>query len=359
MYNVTSDHVKEISGPILRDHSPVKKDNSRSIPADILKVLAIFGVVFIHCSFILPSNETLLFVTLPTFRFCVPIFILMWAYFAEKSVSNRDNKEKYFLSRFFKLLIPFLFWSMTYFLISGSYNNLSLSKIISMYWSGYGWSGQYYFILLFQLTPVFVIIRTFNIYSEKMFLPIIILSVLFYSGITYSSLFTIGLVNKIGDRLFIYWLPYVILGITFARTKILQTLTIPLTISIFLLLLIPLEVYFLHSNVIGLSPYLFPSVFVASFFLLVAVINFKSNSEVNPKIVTCSNLIAKNTLGIFCINPLVILILKPKLAQLRFTYEFWGSSIIFTIVTTVFVMILCLALTSTLKLLKLEKLVTS
>ena len=133
----------------------------RNIKIDQIKGAAILGVIFIHGSQFSGGHGFLHEITYAISRVAVPYFITLFCYFMEKSLTKNENHMSIYVGRFNKLLIPFLSWSLMYFILTANFSYLVLNpiKIFTMYWSGYGWSGQYFFILLFQLIIVFPLIR--------------------------------------------------------------------------------------------------------------------------------------------------------------------------------------------------------
>jgi len=328
--------------------------NNRLASPDILKVAAIISVVLIHGSFIFPYTITQFELSVPqlsigieAFRFCVPVFILLFAYFQEKSFIKKGHSSV--LPRLLKLFIPFFFWSMVYFLITADIKRSGISGLITKHWVGYGWSGQYYFIIIFQLLVVFPIIRwLMNKFKINLYV-VLALSLLFYSCISYSNWMNIPIVEKISHRAFIYWIPYLVIGIIYAKNI---TVKIPVLIGILSIILIPLEVHFLHPQ--NNSLYLLPSTFLASFLLTTSIlkteVTYKNMTTFTGKSI---QYIASTTLGIFCLNPLVILGLEYLVKISGFHLDFIGCSFIATILSTLLILSICITVIFMLKKLKL------
>ncbi|WP_460911821.1 acyltransferase family protein [Spirosoma areae] len=332
----------------------------RSMSADILKAISIVGVVFIHGAFLIPFSPSYLDGVSALFRFCVPVFIILWAYFAEKSILKHNNPYPYLFTRFYRLLIPFAFWSTVYLVITANVFSLSFAKIITKHWSGYGWSGQYYFIILFQLIPLFVLIRRISHRFINIPGTVIILSILFYGIVSYSPLFTINIVNKLGHRPFIYWLPYVFIGILYANRSTIKQVSVPLLVGTLAPILIPLEFFVFYPHVRTSSPYLSPGVFIAASLLWAAVMSQTGNSILSK--LWLSNLVTilgRNTLGIFCLNPLVIIALSPITNYSNSYLQFWGCSVFMPLFSTALIITICLGIIFLLKRVKLGMLVVS
>jgi len=333
---------------------------NRSASADILKAISIFGVVYIHSIFSVPFSDISLNWISPIFRFCVPIFIMLWAFFAEKSISKHNGEKGYLAIRFYNLLVPFIFWSTIYFFLKVEWKSLTFTQIFTKHWSGYGWSGQYYFLLLFQFIAIFSLLRRLALYLTKHIILLTISSVLFYFVVTYSPIFLINSVAKIGDRLFIYWIPYVLFGIIWARTGYNKIVKLPIILGMTLPVIIPLEIYIFHPAVIKFSPYVIPSVFISSIALLLAFMSNDLKMHGRYTIFTRAvSLLAKNTLGIFCINPLIIKLFRPLFLSASINLNFFGYSLLLPIAFTIITIVLCIFLIFILKKLKLGMLVLS
>jgi hypothetical protein len=337
------------------------KVENRLASADILKVIAITAVVFIHGSSLLSTcgaafgfpafiyNLTLML------RFCVPVFIFLWAYFQEKS-TLKHGSFKLLYARFYVLLIPFFFWSFVYFILSADFKTLTLTTAITKHWTGFGWAGQYYFIILFQLTLLFPVLRWFSIRIGVSIPLLYVFSLIFYVLISYTGWLYIDAVGKIGDRPFIYWLPYVVLGITYVHKNIFPV-KIPLILGMVFTALIPMEFYFFNLREVGI--YLHPGIFVASFILLSSLEVKISYAALSRPVTWAIQVIAKNTLAVFCLNPLVIMFLAPVFRSYKLSLNFVGACIVGPILSTAIILMICILITSTLKRLKLGILVTN
>lgn len=121
-----------------------------------------------------------------------------------------------------------------------------------------------------------------------------------------------SIVSKISDRFFIYWIPYVILGILLQRNINLFN-NINSKYNLFFIFLIPIEFYFFDNLNIKHSPYILTSVLIASSLIS---IYFLTNDKTIQKFMTkkiseFSIYISKKTLGIFVLNPFFVFLLKP------------------------------------------------
>lgn len=331
---------------------------------DILKAFSIIMVPVVHGAHVIPlgpdsssmetnADWTYLFTT--SLRVCVPVFIFLFAYFQERSILKHGNVDVF--KRFYRLLIPFLFWSCLYLFITADRSSLSFSKLITTHWLGFGWAGQYYFLVIFQLLFLFPFFRWLASRIAGRIFLVYLLSVAFFAFCAYSGWFTMIPVKKISWRPFIYWLPYVLLGIMYARgIKLKFSLSIPY--ALLCLALIPLEIiYFKPDNSTGFE---FPMMFVASMILINAVMNSALTYDSLPagpgKAI---NFLAKNTLGIFCLNPLVIFILQPLFYAKGFYIQFPGSFFLMPVISGFLVLAGCLLIIYVLKKIRLGILISN
>lgn len=278
---------------------------NRSISADLIKVVSIFGVVFIHGSGLFGSNSGFQLYTSNFFRFCVPCFIIIWAYLFEKSYQKKGYNEraKYISSKFIYLFTVFFIWSCLYFLNLVNWDTITLIKVVTTHFSGYGWAGQYFFIILFQLLLLFPLIRILQQY-KLIYVPFIVLLILVYIfyGYFYNSI--PESVKKLGDRPFVFWLPYVFIGISMANQKIKKISVL----NAFVLLLIPIESFILKYLDCEHDAYITPAVLLASIVFTVAILQ----NDIIIKSERINNIISfigKNTMTIFVANPLIIMLL--------------------------------------------------
>lgn len=307
---------------------------NRSISADLIKCFSIFGVVFVHGSSLLGGysqfNETIG----SLMRFCVPCFILIWAFYFEKSYAKKDKKERieYIKKRFVHLFTVFIIWSLIYFIYHSEWENFSPVKIISVHFSGYGWSGQYFFIILFQLLLLFPFLRW--LYANKIlrYLTLFIIGII-YILLSYHYKVIPTTIGKISTRPFIYWIPYVFAGIAFARMEIKK---LP-PVFAFTVLLMPVEIYILNKLGIAYMVYITPITLIASIltcgYFLQASLHIE-NKNVNQIV----SFIGQNTMTIFVSNPLIILLLKLVIPEGTFTYSNTALLIILPFISTFIVL---------------------
>lgn len=327
----------------------------RSYSADLIKAISIIAVVFIHAYSLIPFSPSYNHWVSPILRFCVPVFVMLWAYFFELSISTREKKLAYLATKFYRFLIPFFIWSAVYFFYVADTLNMSFIQIVVRYWTGYGWSGQYYFIILLQLiiffTAISLVARSIAHYS----VTVCIVSIFFYGFVSYFPWFSHGVMGKIGDRIFIYWIPYVLLGIIYARRGFSNLLAVPPMVMVCALIFIPLEYYFLHPS---LSAYLVPSVFIVTVLMVNSIMKGYA-VERNPgsSLSKVVKILSANTLGIFCLNPLIIIVFSRWYHLQNYNLQFPFCFVIVPLFSTFLVITTSLLIALFLKRIKLGMLV--
>lgn len=316
-----------------------KPARTRSVAVDAWKTLAIFGVVLIHCGHLVPHSPARLDWLAPTFQFCVPVFLLFWAYFAEQAASRPGWSYRSSLGRAGSLVVAFLLWSTAYWLLKGDFESSFVSQI-TRHWSGYGWSGQYFFVVLLQLILLFPLLRR---------LASVVPAWIAMAG----SLAVIALGNvfadvpwwaaKIGDRPFVFWIPYVLAGIHLARGGF-GRIAMPWWVPLVLCLPIPFERNLAGGALRAIGPYLSCSVAVATYAIGIAatrggIPDLLGNDAARGAL----RWISTRTLSIFCINPLFV-VLAPRWTGGLEPLAFRGAGFAVPLATAAAVVLACLAL---------------
>lgn len=310
--------------------------SKRLIGIDFLKSISIFGVVFIHSR----NDNIISEITSELFRVAVLLFIVFFSYFLEKNLSSVSTKKEYndiLKQKFFLLFLPYAFFTILYFFILNDLSLIKPRELITGYWSGYGWSGQYFFIVLFQLILVFPLLQ--KIVNVKL-IYIITISLFLYLIMSY-IFWNLSFVSKLSDRIFIYWLPYAILGILLYRNIDLFK-NIANKLILFTIFLIPTEFFIFNYFNIVHSSYVLVSILVSSSLI---AIYFIVNENIIKKYLPdylkkLSIYISNKTLGIFVLNPLFIFLLKPFYHYIQVENIFIDSIIIFLF--SIIIFILCI-----------------
>lgn len=231
---------------------------TRDLHADYLKAAAIVGVVCIHAG--LPFEDV--------YRFGVPVFIGLWAYYLEKALARRapDTHLAYLGQRLVELGVAYIAWTLLYVqkFYDGRWDATPLHTVVGGWFGGYGWSGQYYFVILFQLTLLFPLLRRWV--ADAPTLPVIAAGVALNVAAGY-WLFENRWISAVGDRLFIYWIPYVAMGIALARGELSRRPGLGV-VAVLLLLAAPIEGRLFAEH----SAYLALTVTLASLLLLMSAV---------------------------------------------------------------------------------------
>src|SRR5690606_28472152 len=136
--------------------------NNRSYYNDLVKAISIFGVVYIHSSDIMKVATIQSDLIKGCLRFGVPCFALCWARFIERGILKRDKYDHFghLFIKFIGLFKVLCIWSVLYLHVSIDFDRLTLRDIIKCHFVGFGWQGQYFFIVLFQLFVLFPLLRS-------------------------------------------------------------------------------------------------------------------------------------------------------------------------------------------------------
>jgi peptidoglycan/LPS O-acetylase OafA/YrhL len=274
----------------LADRQPARDAN-----ADVLRALSILGVVAIHAG--LPFTG-------PT-RFCVPVFVCLFAFYFERGLQVSDSGWRYVVRRLLGLGAPYLFWTAVYVFVFheiSDWRTTPLRTIVGGWLGGYGWPGQYFFIIVFQLALVMPILHGVR---RTAILQCLLIAAYGFDICAEASFQHFDLVGRIGDRLFLYWLPYALLGVLLARgaaTDRRWLLATPL------LLLAPSEMEALSRLGRAGSPYLLVSVMAGStaLFLGGAPARRKTPACAEPQALRPLLRIGRDSLPIYVCNPLII-----------------------------------------------------
>jgi len=278
---------------------------NRSISADLIKCFSIFGVAFIHGSFILGCKSEIHTHLENLFRFCVPCFILIWAFYFEKSYAKKDKVERinYIKTRLKHLFIVYIIWSLLYFIYLAKWESLTPVKIITTHFAGRGWSGQYFFLILFQLLLLFPLLRW--VYNNKLlrYAFIVIIGALYIVLGYYFKTLPSG-ISKLSNLPFLYWIPYVFTGIALSREQI-KKLPAIAALAVFLM---PVEAYILTLKGVDYIDYITPLTLICS--ILTCSYFLQSSIKIKNSFISKTvNYIGQNTMTIFVTNPIIILLL--------------------------------------------------
>lgn len=313
---------------------------------DLIRGVAILGVVYIHGSDLLMPGQTP-WLDASYFRWGVPLFLLLSALFSIRSLRAKPVPAfKYLGRRYRKLLLPFLVYSLLYFVLLADWSSLSPSSVITKHFSGYGWPGQYFFILLFQLVLFYPLFSRVNL-TKNAFLLAMVLSFLFFPIFAFLIAHN-GILDKISYRVFIYWIPYMIAGAYLAQNEdVFRSLPqkYPAVISAVLCILMPFSIslertFFANSKD---QFYVLDSVLATTLILIFFAPSWLSHWK--GKASEIISLLGRYSLGVFCLNPLVIVCTRWLLNQLQISLILNPLfNLIISFISVVYVSVVCMAL---------------
>ncbi|VTU27834.1 Fucose 4-O-acetylase [Variovorax sp. PBL-H6] len=270
---------------------------TRDLHADYLKAAGIVGVVCIHAG--LPFQDV--------YRFGVPVFIGLWAYYLEKALARRASGTHlaYLGQRLAELGVAYIAWTLLYVekFYDGRWEATPMHTIVGGWFGGYGWSGQYYFVILFQLTLLFPLLRRWV--AEVPTLPVIAAGVALNVAAGY-WMFENRWISAVGDRLFIYWIPYVAMGVALARGEFGRRPGLGI-VAVLLLLAAPIESRLFAEH----SPYLTLTVTLASLLLMMSAVAADRAPPRQPGVLgRAVAFIGRNTFAIYVANVAMLEISK-------------------------------------------------
>jgi hypothetical protein len=274
------------------------------------------------------------------FHFGVPSFIIIWAMYMEKSWSKQPASaghwSLFLKKKLFPLIRIYLFWSLLYFLITANWNTLTVQTMITKHSLGYGWSGQYFIIILFQLLLLFPVLRW--IYARRsLYYIFTILSFLLYVLYGYGFESLPSILVKTGRLPFFLWVVYVFAGISMAKPNVLR----PNLAMVLLLPLIPLEWIWVNSQELEYLSYVLPSVLIGSVVLCLVLVKRGINYK-KSLLTDTIHYVGSRTMTIFVANPLVIIMLDSLFPDVRFGCESIFGEVLAYLLATTLVLGICL-----------------
>lgn len=257
---------------------------------DVLKFLAIFGVIVIHLCGFSGHSEVLHFRISrfsEIFRFAVPVFLMITG----TLLLNRDISIKSFLKkRFSRIVYPYIFWIIlaiiTFLYVSNSliqdYPFVIFDQFFNLSWNWYFWMiiGVY---LAIPIINDFIISKKLE--GCKYFVLLMIIASAFYSICSF-----FGYKTSLDLRFFILPIAYVVLGYLLANYefKISKNKLILLSIVLFILvtalklIFTDSTIFFSNDNILfnsGLDISILEIIQASSLFLVFKNLNYNFLSK--------------------------------------------------------------------------------
>jgi hypothetical protein len=269
----------------------------REMGPDLVKGIAAVGVVAIHASGSIAITPRAVAVIVDWSMLGVPLFVIAWSYNVGRSWEEGAGNFVW-LGRFYRRLIPpFLIWSLFYEVLSGEALHFDISTF-THHWTGSGWPGQYYFILLFLLAP-FVPVLRFIVSRNAAAAIVVGTTLVCFTAYSVNLYVPHGI---LAQRWFpFYWLGYATAGLWIARSGIrihpAWCVILPIVMSIWS--------YVDHSIRPPLEHYFTIPIFLSSLIIGAVVLPRKtSGSRFNAIFVR----VGRSSLAVFVLNPLLVLI---------------------------------------------------
>ncbi|MGC4032509.1 MAG: acyltransferase [Tepidisphaeraceae bacterium] len=343
--------------------TPAIEARPRDLSTDALRGIAIWGVVYVHGAFLFRPAGSGLLMSADAVRWAVPVFVILAGLFSAPAGSGNSHGTKsattVLIGRLSRLATPFTVWSLVYFLHQRGWERWpDVVKIITTHFAGYGWSGQYYFIILFQIAGIAWLLGRRVVKPMHAYLAF---GAVFILTTMLSRVTGAGTLKKLfDDRFVLFWIPHLLFGmaIAYERGRRLPKVWPPLIASAVLFLSIAafVEGNTLLSSLgaVAWATYQNPIWIATTPILFIA---FSSLITAMPdRIKLPISGIGQYSLGIFCLNPLVIDLLSSmhwSIAQ----KSRWISDLLLPIASVTAIMLICYALSRLIGALGLTKLV--
>lgn len=331
----------------------------REIKWDWAKAVAIYMVCSIHGGYLLSRDVSETTVLLQMSCVCVPIFIVVFAVFSSRGrYAKFSEQTKKAINRFFNLLWIYLISSTIYALWTVDRTvEFDILKFFTKHWMGYGWSGQYFLLLMLQL--VWVVVPLSRL-ATRIHYAIVFFGLLSYGLVAYSPLNTPTILHKLGNSPFFVWLPYVSIGCLIERFHGAKSGSECRESGLWLcgltpvfLALIPTEIFLFNPDPYAGKAYFLCSVFIATLGIVsvLAISNMKSGRlrAFDP----IMSFVGARTLGIFVLNPAVILLLSPFI---KWSPEGVVSGLLGWLFSGLLVLVISIAATNVLRMTPLRRL---
>jgi surface polysaccharide O-acyltransferase-like enzyme len=358
----------------------LSQDRRLSIPVDLIRTLAIIGVIFLHATNDLTPDsmsqlEVFRWVTVDVYqsvaRIGVPLFVMLTGALL-LNPSKNESLSTFFKKRWARIGLPFFFWGSIYFVWVYFADNkaVTANSVIQGFLTSPYLQFWYIYMLagLYLITPILrIVIDHANDKTIKYFIALWFVGASVIPAISYFSPYDVNT----GIFAITGWVGYYILGIYLLRVKISRKILVGLMVLAVSLAVI--GTVYMSFNVGGTDSYYFqdylsPTMILASVaaFLLLNTVKMPSyrimpvpSNQKETDIVGMNlsdpskpqkllHLISENTLPIFLFHLIVLETLQRGYLGLAIN----GStinSIIGVPLITVITLFLCLAIIVPLK----------
>lgn len=334
----------------------------RLFSLDLLKAISITAVVSFHSNLVpreaYIDNALPLDILFSPLKFCVPVFLTIYFLLFEKGLLQQTNSIWFVIKkRLMRLLTPTIFWFSITGLLKLS-DKKTLLEIIGSSLNGTIFSGAYYLVILFQLIPVFIVLRVGFRQPRNIIVTILVQCLIFVGIYATPSLpyhdQILEVLRTIHRPLFIYWIVYIALGVLFwnnwsslvqVSTKISIRIKIVLLISYSLIQMSEFYLSFLRfEGEIPPFDYIMFSCILSVFVMLLCFASIQEN-QLPLWLIKLISTLSKYSLGIFCINGILARLLA-KLGIYFFSAATFSLSevLIIKLISWVFLLFISLLL---------------
>lgn len=291
---------------------PACAPSGRDTATDLLRGWAIMGVVAIHaCGLVLPAAAY--YSVGYYFRWAVPVFICAYAFYGARPLAP-GQYAAVVGQRYARVLLPFAAYSLLYAVVLGDVFRSDTLATLWRYLRGDGWAGQYFFLVLFQVIPLLPLIARWRVSLGAVL-----------AGLALHAALLIALpaiwqhwsgLQAWSDRLVLYWLPYVLLGVYLRQNQAAwreRMARVPQAAAAALLALAPVWLSLTYDPAWPTGPYLLPAVGIVS-----AVLYVLHERALQPlaarRWAWAVAYLGRYSLVVFCLNPLFVHALQRTLA---------------------------------------------
>jgi len=304
-----------------------KQNDPSTIPVDLIRVVAIISVILIHVTNLLDNSagpSVLRWWTIDIYqslgRLGVPLFLMLTGILLLTPAKKDENITIFFKKRLSRIGLPFIFWSIIYFIWAYYVENQALTQdsIINGIFRGPYVTFWYIYMLLglYFLTPLLrVIVTQFTDKHYKYFLG------LWFSGFMLTPLIDIvsNGPNLVSECFFIIplYVGYFVIGNYLVNVQIKRRILVALTLLGIALTAIGTSImalYYKGGAIYFYQEYSSPTIILASLSLFVLLLSYKPKDKIQTQKPSWKqrliHTISKNTLAIYFLHILIIYILK-------------------------------------------------
>lgn len=340
-----------------------KHESTTSIPVDLIRTVAILGVLLLHAANDLTIQQMS---DLEIWRWCivdvyqsigrigVPLFVMLTGTLLLDPSKKSEDLAFFFKKRVSRIALPFIFWGVAYFIWNIYVENQPVTIIESILTGPYFQFWYLYMLIgLYLLTPFLRILVSHM--TQKLFKYFL---VIWFIGVAIVPLISLLSPYKLDVNVFMVpgWVGYFFLGSYLVNLKIKRSY---LTLLTFLgITLTAIATYIMAMTVGGgqtfyFQEYLSPTMILASIPLFLLLNSFsKPQNQQKPSdsiwMKKVLRIISVNTLPIYLFHMMVIYILQNGLLGVTLNGNTMNS-IIGVPLMTVITLLICLTVIVPLK----------